>query len=338
MGWPPPIADLLEQQAGVVARAQLREGGVSDNDVRRHLRRRDLVPLHPGIYLTHSGAPTWIERAWAACLVGGPAALWGDSALRAWDGPGRRDRVDTDPIDVAIDRQRARVDVPPGVRLHRIADLEGKALLNLSPPRLRPEQAALDLAADAASRGDELGAVQQLADAVQSRRTTADRLLATLRSRRRIVRRAFLREVLTDVAEGTCSVLEHGYLTRVERAHGLPVAERQRPGGLARPSYSDVAYPAQRCRVELDGRLFHDTAAARDADLERDLEAAVEVGEITVRLGWGQVFDRPCSTAARIVALLRSRGWAGTPRRCPDCDRQRGVLLSPDDSRTPHSA
>jgi predicted methyltransferase len=50
--------------------------------------------------------------------------------------------------------------------------------------------------------------------------------------------------------------------------------------------YRDVVYAEFEQVVELDGRLFHDSADARDADLDRDLDAAVErLG--TVRLGWG---------------------------------------------------
>lgn len=72
--------------------------------------------------------------------------------------------------------------------------------------------------------------------------------------------------------------------------------------------------------IELDGRLFHDTATQRDIDLERDLDAAV-AGKDTVRLGWGQVFDRTCETTSKVAALHRLRGWAGVPSSCglPDC-------------------
>ena len=51
--------------------------------------------------------------------------------------------------------------------------------------------------------------------------------------------------------------------------------------------------------------------------MERDLDAAL-VGKDTVRLGWGQVFDRPCSTAAKVAALHAARGWAGSPQSCGD--------------------
>lgn len=54
--------------------------------------------------------------------------------------------------------------------------------------------------------------------------------------------------------------------------------------------------------IELDGR-FHTDFRRRDADLDRDLIAAVS-GRLTVRLGWGQVFARPCRTAEALGELL----------------------------------
>jgi hypothetical protein len=127
--------------------------------------------------------------------------------------------------------------------------------------------------------------------------------------------------VLRDVAEGTCSVLEHGSLTKVERPHGLPRGRRQLAGeDSSGRVYRDVYYEECDQYVELDGVLVHGTPEARDADLERDLDAAVE-RHGTVRLGWGQVYGRPCRTAAKIAALLTQLGWTGSIRPCgPDCD------------------
>jgi hypothetical protein len=287
------------------------------------------------VLLDHTGDPTWLQRAWAACLAVWPAALCHDSALRALDGPGRRDHVDRSVLHVAVCEQRSPV-APPGVRLHRLADFDRKALMHTAPPRLRVEEAVLDLAAEAP---DELAAVQQLADAVQSRRTTAPRLRDAVRGRRRLSRRQFLLAVLDDVEEGACSVLEHGYLTRVERAHGLPVALRQSPLPT-RPGLSDVEYAAWGLVVELDGRMHHDHAVARDRDLDRDLDTAV-AGRTTIRLGWGQVFRRPCATARRVGVLLSQRGWRGLPRTCPSCASRAedaGRSQSPGDSDRPLSA
>lgn len=59
--------------------------------------------------------------------------------------------------------------------------------------------------------------------------------------------------MLADLDQGTTSVLEHGYLNAVERAHGLPRAERQvRVTGQLGVIYRDAEYPSD-VVVELDG-------------------------------------------------------------------------------------
>lgn len=309
-----PVDEFILLQAGVVARRQLVEAGLAAPEIRRLLRRRELVVVTQGVYIDHTGPLTWPQRAWCGVLALWPAALCHGSALRGADGPGRRDRFDERAIHVAVDRSRSP-SAPIGVVLHHLADLNDKVHWNSSPPRVRVEHAVLDVAAEAS---DDLGAIAALADAVQARRTTADRLLAALDSRSRIARRVLLAGVLSDIAAGTCSVLEHGYLTRVERPHGLPSADRQVRESSRGVVYRDVEYAVQATLVELDGRLFHDDSLSRDRDLDRDLDAAVE-GRVTVRLGWGQVFDRPCATAQRVGRLLQQRGWRGEVRACRDC-------------------
>ncbi|WP_110183068.1 hypothetical protein [Nocardioides solisilvae] len=277
------FAELLALQCGVVSRRQALEAGLQPHDLRRLERRRELTCLLPRVYVAHTGEPTWVQRAWAGVLFAWPGALCDGSALRVPDGPGRRTH-DPAVIHVAVERERD-LDLPPGLRLHRVADLTPKVQWNLAPPRMRTEYAVL-------------------------RAGWADL--------DRLPRRRFIAQVLDDVADGACSVLEHGYVHRVERPHGLPSAGRQVRESLRGPVYRDVEYRAQGVLVEIDGRLFHDSAAARHRDLERDLDAAV-TGRVTVRLGWGQVFGTPCRTADRVAALLTARGWTGTPRSCPDC-------------------
>jgi hypothetical protein len=165
---------------------------------------------------------------------------------------------------------------------------------------------------------DDHSAIQTLADAVQSRRTTAERLTRALDERVRLRRRALIQSVLADIDAGACSTLEVGYLRLVERAHGLPVGLRQARASVHGPIYRDVLYETYGQIVELDGRLFHDNARARHRDLDRDLSAALE-GLRTVRLGWGQVHGDPCGTALRVGELLRRGGWPGHPHPCPRC-------------------
>lgn len=320
------ITEVLGLQSGVIARFQALESRLTDTDIRRLLRRREWVAVHSGVYLTHTGEPTWLQRAWAAVLFAWPAALCDVSALRAAEGPGRRkDEV----IHIAVDRHRSRL-APPGVRVHRMAHLRPRTQWHLGPPRLRYEEAALDVAASAST---ELAALDVLAGAVQSRRTTAARMRDALVARERTPRRTWLASVLDDVAAGACSVLEHGYLTLVERAHGLPRARRQvRASATLGVIYRDAEYDG--LAIELDGRLFHDTAEQRDRDFDRDLDAAVG-RQTPIRISYGQVFDRPCRTASRIAELLAQRGWTGAPSACgPDC-AVRGGWPSPGDSQPP---
>ncbi|UMG91146.1 hypothetical protein [Nocardioides sp. TF02-7] len=185
---------------------------------------------------------------------------------------------------------------------------------------MRYDDAVIDLANRAAST---LEAVGVLADACGGRRTTTHRLRERVAVAARLHRRDWLLAVLADVEDGTCSVLEHGYLTLVERPHGLPRGIRQALATIdGRRMFRDVLYrgrqPAWLQVVELDGRLFHDSAAARNADLERDLDAAIE-HTATVRLGYAQVYDHPCRTAGKIGQLLRLRGWTGNATPCPNC-------------------
>lgn len=325
------LAHLLDLQDGLIARRQALALGATASDVRRLLRRRAWTRVHPGVYVNHTGPLTWQQRAWAAVLHAEPAALCADSALRAADGPGRRERDDDSPLHVAVDRDRT-FEPPDGVVRHRLADLQDKALWNARPPRLRIEEALIDVAAEAA---DDHAAIRVLSDGVQARRTTADRMVRALEGRSRIARREFLAGVLADIRDGTCSVLEHGYLTRVERPHGLPRAQRQRGASASGPIYRDVTHPEHGLVIELNGRLFHDNATSYDLDLDRDLDAAVD-GLLTVRIGWGQVFRRPCATAERVGRLLQARGWAGEVTRCPRCDG--GGSLPRGDTGPPLSA
>jgi hypothetical protein len=316
------LARTLADQSGVISRRQAADLGLQPHDLRRLVRRRDLTQIHPGVYVDHTGDPSWLQRAWAGVLACASydsrrrletprpddlgAALAGASAMRAADGPGRREDVGRIVVAVARDR---RVVAPAGVTVVRTYDLAGRVLWNVGPPRMRYDEAALDVALETSGELDAIGVV---ARAVQSRHTTALRMQESLAGRTRASRRLFLQSVLADVTRGTCSVLEHEYVTRVERPHGLPVGQRQvRAGTLGGVVYRDVAVGEQ--LVELDGRLFHDTAEQRDRDFERDLDAAVG-GQGTVRLTWGQVVDRPCTTAAKLSRVFERAGWpAGRP-------------------------
>lgn len=322
-----PVAATLRLQDGVVSRAQALASGIDDDDVERLLRRHELARIHPGVYVDHTGPASWSQRAWAAVLYHWPAALAGPSALRAhglrafaepgctptWSRPiVRADGSEArEPVHVVVDARR-RLAPPPGVVLTRRRNFEERALLHLSPPRLRLDEALLDVASACA---DEASAVAVLADACQQGATTAARLHATLVTRGRLQGRRLLLDVLADVASGAMSVLERRYLREVERAHGLPIGRRQvRVVTRRGVTFRDVEHPDLGVVVELDGRFVHTGRGREWSDLERDVDAMGR-GEVTLRLGWVHVLD-PCRASLLVGRLLGARGWTGSPRPC----------------------
>lgn len=267
--------------------------------------------MHAGVYLDHTGPPTWEQLAWGAILLcqstrdGVPeptsAALGNASALRAYEGAGRT----TSPVEVVVADER-RVARRDGLVVVRSSGDLGTVRWHRSPPRVAYELAVVEVAARHQRVVD---VAAELARALGSRRTTAERLRATLDTRPTLPGRRMVSRLLADLATGACSALEHGYLTKVERAHALPAPARQVKGrSRTAVMYRDAKYDD--LVIELDGRAWHDSVEDRDRDADRDLLASV-AGRATVRLTWGQVFDRPCWTATQVARLLRV-----TPRRC----------------------
>ena len=298
---------LTRVQDGVVSRRQLVQLGGRDHDIARLLRRRDLVAAHPGVYVNHNGPLTAEQRAWVAVLACWPASLCSRSALPK---PSTSDLV-----HVAVGHRRS-VRAPAWVVVHRMSDFEERTNWMRSPPRVRLEHVAID---EALSQVSVAGRFRVLADVCQTRETTAKAIIEALATRRRVCGRQELVELLRDLDTGACSVLERGYLD-LERRHGLPEADRQRAERLAgRLIYRDAPYVELGLKVELDGGAFHDNAAARERDADRDLDTLVDDDSATVRLTYGQVFDRGCLTIAKIATLLERRGWPGPFVRCPNC-------------------
>ncbi len=324
---PTSLTELMCLQSGVVARRQVLAAGLTDNDIERLLRRREWASVHAGVYVDHTGPLTASQRQWAAVLRYWPAALYGESALDAYGAlPTRRASAPSaaEPVHVAVAHPRKVVAVE-GVRVHRVVDLEPRVAWHLSPPRLKVEEAVLVVCAAAASRTRAFGIV---ADACGRRRTTAERILAALGSRR-MTHGTWLRRALPEVAAGAHSVLEQGYL-RLERRHGLPTARRQRHEATAHGGvYRDAEYERFGVIVELDGRLGHEWSTDRWADMDRDLDAGAG-GRVTVRLGWRHVEETGCRTALRIGQLLHARGWPGMIRPCgPGCIANRAGATLP---------
>lgn len=306
------IAELAAGQEGVCTTAQARACGVPDDTIDRMVRAGRWVRIHRGVHLTHPGRPSFLARMWAAHLATGPrSVITGLAATRYWR------LVDDDAVAMAVllpegSQRRAR-----GVAVHRVPDPSARAHPARRPPVVTVEHAVLDMLSAARSDAQ---AIEWVLRSCRLRLTTPDRLLATAAQRPRLRRRRLLALMCAEILAGVTTGLEHVYLVRVERAHGLPTGRRQAVAGRPeRRQYRDVLYEEWGIIVELDGRLGHEEESAVLRDQVRD-NAAVLLGLLTLRFGWLGVGGDPCDVASQLVALLRRRGWQGAFRRCgPGC-------------------
>jgi hypothetical protein len=303
---------LLALQHGVVSRKQALEHGLTDGVIVGHLNARRWQRALPGVYLTFTGPVPSMCRVWAAILYAGPGAM-ASHETAAWLS-GLRD--DLPPlVDVTIPGDR-RVRRQPGVRLYPCAGAVATRHPIRTPPQTRLEHTVIDLVAAAETGGQ---VVDVITRACQRRLTTADRLAEAAARRPTLRWRRLLGDVLEDVRDGVLSALERAWRRDVERAHGLPAGDRNRPeGAVGARRYRDVRYRKYRMIVELDGSAAH-PEERRHQDMARD-NLMSEDGERTLRYGWHAVTASPCEAAAQTARMLRRRGWQGRPRQCgPSC-------------------
>jgi hypothetical protein len=294
---------------GVATRAELEAVGVSSATIASRIANGEWQRPFRGVFLLFPGVPSWEQRL--ACIekwLAGKGVFSHQTA--AYLHGLRRDPPEV--LDVAVgptvgirstDKCRVWRTVVPLTRVG-------------SPSRTSLEQTVVDLVDTAPS---ESVVLDLLTTAIQ-RRMSLPRFLKELGRHRRVRHRGFVMRVTEIADEGVESHLELAYRQRVERAHGLPRAVRQRWERIrGRWMRSDCWYPEYAVRAELDGELAH-PGRATDADLMRDNDVRIALNEITVRYRWTHVWNAPCVAAAQVAAALQRRGWRGMPKKCsPEC-------------------
>lgn len=303
---------LLSSQRGVIASWQAQAVGISSGQLQNLVRYKRWQRLYFGVYAAFTGEPPREAVLWAAVLRTGPRSVLSHETAAELDGLlDKRSKL----VHVTVPGPQHRPPVA-GLAIHRsdrVIDVRRQRPL---PPRTMPEETVLDLAGAAGSFDD---VVSLLARACQRRLTTPFLIGESLERRARQRWRAEIGQALRDVADGVHSALEYRYRHDVERAHGLPAAERQaRAAQDGRPIYRDALYRRYGVAVELDGGASH-PAEQRWRDHRRD-NAAAAGGVVTLRYAWADVTERPCETAREIGTVLAGRGWSGPLRRCgPGC-------------------
>ena len=307
------LRSMLKAQRGVVSHSQAMALGISRGTIRSQVAAGRWVVLSRGVYFASNGQPAWESRLWAALLAcGGGAVLSHWTAAIVW-GLTKRDRS-SQLIEVSIAADRQEVSVP-GVRVRRSRLLPHKGTTLNGLPITTAADTVLDLVAESRSPHD---VVALLTDACRSRVVSARDIVTAMGQRKRQRHRHLVKDVLSDVVGGVESILEHRYLVKVERAHGLPLGRRQIKGTAdGVQTRKDLEYEEYQTVVELDGRAGHE-GSGRHRDRRRD-NASTRQGKATLRYGHADLADA-CGVAEEVADVLRAQGWTGRPTPCgPRC-------------------
>ncbi|SOC56893.1 hypothetical protein [Ornithinimicrobium cerasi] len=308
----------------VVTRQRALADGLTPAAVRHLLATGRWQRLFPGVYLTHSGSPTWRERLLAATLARGDGAVASlECALALWHLSDRQPQI----LTLAEPAGMHRTGRLPGVRVRRRRRLTTARRYGI--PVTGAAQTVLDvLALPGRTPEDDLALITR---AVSRRRLTVAELREELTHHPRHPRRDLLGEVLDAAAQGLGSVAEVRYVDRVERPHGLPRMERQvhmdGPDAVAdgRSRVLDFRDRERGIGLEIDGDLWHRERQLQDRGRDREVAGR---GEVTLRAGWVEVVDRPCELAVDVALAQLARGWTGRPVSCgPRCAVGRDARL-----------
>ena len=280
---------VARRQGGVLSRAQCRAAGLTPRQVDGLLRRGALLRMGSGV-LRLAGAPSSEDtRHWHAVLATRGVLIAG-SAAYLWQ------MLDHPPaqVQVAVGSQR-RVNDPAGVRVRRLDIPDSELTSRFRLPTTTRARAAIDHVADC-----------PLYEAVPF----ADRALAqgwfTITDlQRRLARPARgngrLRQVARTLMVGAEAESERR-LHRLLRAHDIAGWVANYPVLLAGRLIAriDIAFPALRLAIEVDGLAYHSDRLRfqRDRTRQNDL---VNLGWTVLRFTWQDITADP----ERVIAVVR---------------------------------
>jgi len=303
--------ELLAAQGLAIASHQGAVAGVGPRAMSRRAGSGRWQRLQRGVYAIFSGDPGRETKLWAALLRAGP-----DAVLSHQTAAERHGLLDAPSalitITVPASKRPARAKIP-GVLIRRSDAVLRTRHPAMLPPCTRVEDTVLDLIEIAPTFDD---AYAWICRAIGRRRTTAERIRRALDARKKMRWRREIILALGDAEDGALSVLEYRYVRRVERPHGLPVAQRQaRIRQHTGNRYLDNLYEKYGVCVELDGTAAH-PEDEQWRDKRRD-NANLFGGIVTFRFGFVELGERRCESATYVATALRERGWPASPHPCP---------------------
>lgn len=303
---PRRLADLANDQSGIVTRRQLDEAGITEAHVRAAVAARRWRVFGRNVVALQNAPLTQRQREWVAVLLPDKAtALAGLSAAAAAGLSGfEPDRVH---IVVPHDTQTR---VPVWVKLHESRRFGPDDIASGSaPPRTGTPRAVID---SATWTQYPRRACAILCAAVQQRLVTAGELEIELAAAGHVRHVAIMRSILGDIGGGGHTLGEIDLAPLARRAGlGPPRRQRMRREGDGRLRWLDVEFDlpdGTTLVVEVDGRGHMSVAnwlddAHRDNEVVIDGHPVLRFPSLTVRL-----------SAPRVVDQLRRMRIAHTPR------------------------
>jgi len=285
----------------VIARAQLRAAGLSEEGIAQATASGRLYPLFWSTYAVGHRSLDLHERLMAATLACGSGAVvsHGSAAwlLGLWEAkPAEVEVVVPTEAGRKIDGIRRRFVPPPPV---------SQVVVPSGIPCTNPSRTIVDLAGLCSASMLE-SVVEQAAvlrvldvpavDAILSegRRRGSRTLNRILENWRRYSPQT---KVRSRMEARMLPLLAH---------HSLPIPETNVKLRIARKSFEvDFLWRAQRVVVETDGGRFHDNPLAQARDSERN-QALARAGYRVPRIGWEELRDEPERTIAEIRRFLRA--------------------------------
>lgn len=305
-------AMVLDTQRGIASRAEAQRAGFTRKAIRHRLGSGQWRRVRRGVYATFTGELSREARLWAAVRRAGPGAMLSHETAAELQGVIEKPSAK---IHVTVPSRRRPAQKKPihGVVVHRSDQSRAQYLPPWVLPRTRIEDTILDLVAAARSFD---AAYSWVARATFRGLVTAAQLRTALAARTRIRWRAWLTDALAEAADGVQSPLELRYARDVERAHGLPKAQRQARREIAgKAHYRDNWYPEFRVCVEIDGPAYHQNDQVGQDKRRDNLNLAADDVR-TFRFGPVEVTELACESAAMVTATLKRNGWRGSPRPC----------------------
>ena len=289
------------RQLGLLTRADVLVRGGSDDYIRTCLARGRWQQLHPGVYLTGSARPTWLQRQLAACLAAGPNAASSHRAGAAlWYLDGAGESV------VELTCAQPYCPRPRGARLHRTIRWDP---VDLTVRRGVPVTSVNRTLIDYGAVVPRILVERAMEDAFRRGLTTEGAL------RRRLA------QIGGPGCRGSAKIrwaLDHRFPGRparsgfevitgdVLREFGFPTPHRRFPvpdesGRIV--AEIDLAFPDEMVAVEPNGEKWHSTRRARIRDVER-IALLRRLGWNVVEGTWDEIVHHPAAFAARVRAAL----------------------------------